>query len=229
MKLSVVIPAAGKGKRMKAEKNKQFLKLNGKEVLAHTVEKFEKNNLIDEIIIVAKEDEIDYCKDNIVKKYNLNKVLKVTAGGLTRQESVYNGLQEISSSSDFVLIHDGARPFINQELINKVVEKVKQYDAVAVGVPVKDTIKVINSDKMIINTPERSKLVAIQTPQLFERELIIRAYQQAIEEDFIGTDSASLVERLNRSVKLVEGSYENIKITTPEDLEFGKRVLMGRK
>ncbi|MBM7557859.1 2-C-methyl-D-erythritol 4-phosphate cytidylyltransferase [Halanaerobacter jeridensis] len=229
MKLSVVIPAAGQGKRMKTEKNKQFLMLNDKEILAHTLNKFESASVVDEVIIVAREEEIDYCKNKLVDNYDFGKVTKVIAGGETRQESVYNGLQAVKSTSNYVLIHDGARPFITAELINKVITAAEKYDAAAVGVPVKDTIKVINSDNMIINTPDRSKLVAIQTPQVFDKELITEAYQNALADDFIGTDSASLVERINQTVKLVQGSYENIKITTPEDLEFGERILARRK
>ena len=229
MKLSVVIPAAGQGKRMKTEKNKQFLMLNDKEILAHTINKFESESVVDEVIIVAREEEIDYCKNKIVDNYDFEKVTKVIAGGATRQESVYNGLQAVKSDSNYVLIHDGARPFITAELINKVITAAEKYDAAAVGVPVKDTIKVINSDNMIINTPDRSKLVAIQTPQIFDKELITEAYQNALADDFVGTDSASLVERINQTVKLVQGSYENIKITTPEDLEFGERILARRK
>ena len=229
MKVSVVIPAAGQGKRMKTEKNKQFLLLDDKEVLAHTVNKFEKASVIDEIIVVAHEDELDYCKNEVVNKYNFNKVTQIISGGATRQESVYNGLQAISSNSDYVVVHDGARPFITTEMITNVTREAKKYDAAAVGVPVKDTIKVINSDNMIINTPDRSKLIAIQTPQVFERELICQAYQEAIADGFVGTDSASLVERINQTVKWVKSSYENIKITTPEDLEFGKRILARRQ
>ena len=229
MKVSVVIPAAGQGKRMKTEKNKQFLKLKDKEIVAHTIDKFESETVVNDIIVVARKEEIDYCQEKIVNNYDFKKVSQVIAGGATRQDSVYNGLQAVDADSDYVLVHDGARPFITSELINKVVKRVKKYNAAAVGVPVKDTIKVINSDNMIINTPDRSKLVAIQTPQAFDKDLILTAYHRAIEEGFIGTDSASLVERMEQTVKLVKGSYENIKITTPEDLEFGARILARRK
>ncbi|MGM0369533.1 MAG: 2-C-methyl-D-erythritol 4-phosphate cytidylyltransferase [Bacillota bacterium] len=229
MKTSVIIPAAGQGKRMKTEKNKQFLMLEDKEILAHTINKFEQEATVNEIIVVCRAEEVDYCKNNIVDNDSLDKSLKVVVGGKTRQESVYNGLQEVDSASGSVLIHDGARPFVKSNLIKKVITKLQKYDAVAVGVPVKDTIKVVNSDSMIINTPDRSKLVAIQTPQVFRKDLILDAYQRAHDDGFIGTDSSSLVERIDKKVKFVKGSYENIKITTPEDLEFGKRILAGRK
>jgi 2-C-methyl-D-erythritol 4-phosphate cytidylyltransferase len=229
MNLSVIIPAAGQGKRMKTETNKQFLMLEDKEILAHTINKFEQEVTVNEIIVVCRAEEVDYCKNNIVDNDSLDKSLKVVVGGKTRQESVYNGLQEVDSTSDFVLIHDGARPFVKTQLIKKVITKLKKYDAVVVGVPVKDTIKVVNTDSMIINTPDRSKLVAIQTPQVFRKDLISDAYQRAYDDGFIGTDSSSLVERIDKKVKFVKGSYENIKITTPEDLEFGKRILAGRK
>ena len=229
MKLSVIIPAAGQGKRMKTEKNKQFLLLADKEILAHTINKFERESMVDEIIVVATEEEIDYCREEVVKKYKFEKVSQVIAGGETRQDSVHNGLKAVAKSSNYVLIHDGARPFITTELIEKVIKEVTEYEAAAVGVPVKDTIKVINSDNMIINTPDRSKLVAIQTPQAFDKELITTAYQKALSDDYTGTDSASLVERMNQTVKLVQGSYENIKITTPEDLEVGEKILARRQ
>jgi len=228
MNLSVIIPAAGQGKRMKTETNKQFLMLEDKEILAHTINKFEQEAAVNEIIVVCRAEEVDYCKNNIVND-SLDKNFKVVVGGKTRQESVYNGLQEVDSTSESVLVHDGARPFVKTQLIKKVITKLGKYDAVAVGVPVKDTIKVVNSDSMIINTPDRSKLVAIQTPQVFRKNLILDAYQRAHDDRFIGTDSSSLVERIDGKVKFVKGSYENIKITTPEDLEFGKRILAGRK
>lgn len=228
MKVSVVIPAAGQGKRMKANKNKQFLLLNDKPILAHTIDIFEGRADIDEIIVVAQADEIDYCQSEIIHKYNFNKVSKIIEGGRTRQESVYNGLKAVSEKADFILIHDGARPLLTNELIKHIITEVEKYQAVAIGVPVKDTIKIINRDKVIIDTPTRDNLIAIQTPQAFKRNLILQAYQKAFDDDYLGTDSSSLVERLNKEVKVIEGSYENLKITTSEDLEFAERIISRR-
>ncbi|GAB6099821.1 2-C-methyl-D-erythritol 4-phosphate cytidylyltransferase [Halanaerocella petrolearia] len=228
MKLSVVIPAAGQGKRMKAERNKQFLLLDNKPILAHTISKFQHLDLIDEIIIVAKEEETKYCEREIIDKYDFTKVSQIVIGGATRQESVYNGLEAIDQDTDYVLIHDGARPLLTTELIQNIITEVVKYNAVLAGVPVKDTIKVVQ-DEMVINTPDRSKLVAVQTPQSFAKGLVLRAYEKAIEEEVLGTDSASLVERLDKQVKVVRGSYENLKVTTPEDLEFAEKIIARRK
>lgn len=228
MKVSVVIPAAGQGKRMKATKNKQFLLLNNKPILAHTISKFSEIDLIDEIIVVAKKEEITYCKKEVVSKYDFSKVKKIISGGKTRQESVYNGLKEVSLNSDFVLIHDGARPLIRKQTIEKMIRKVANFDAVAVGVFVKDTIKEINDSNFIVRTPKRENLIRIQTPQIFTRKLIITAYKKAFDDNFVGTDSSCLVERLGTNVKFVKGSYENIKITTPEDLNFAEDILSRR-
>ena len=226
MKVSVVIPAAGQGKRMQSETNKQFLELKGKEVLARTLEKFELD-MIDEVIVVTGEDDIKYCQKEIVDKYNFTKVKKVVAGGKTRQNSVYNGLKEVAKDSDIVMIHDGVRPFVNLGMIKRTLKEVKNYEAVAVGVSVKDTIKVTNKDNIIINTPDRSKLVAVHTPQVFKKDLIIKAYQEALADNYIGTDSSSLVEKMNKAVKVINSSYKNIKITTPDDLLVAEKIIMN--
>jgi 2-C-methyl-D-erythritol 4-phosphate cytidylyltransferase len=228
MKVSVVIPAAGQGKRMEANKNKQFLLLGGKPILSHTITIFESSSSIDEIILVAQSEELDYCQSEIIHKYNFNKVSKIIAGGATRQESVYNGLKAVSEDADFILIHDGARPLLTNELIEHIITEVEKYQAVAIGVPVKDTIKIINQDKVVVDTPKRDNLIAIQTPQAFRRNLILEAYQRACEDDYLGTDSSSLVERLNKEIRVIEGSYENLKITTPEDLELAERIISRR-
>ncbi|TDX49312.1 2-C-methyl-D-erythritol 4-phosphate cytidylyltransferase [Orenia marismortui] len=228
MKLSVVIPAAGQGRRMGADKNKQFLLLNGKPILAHTISKFQNCSYINEIIIVAKNQEISYCQKEIVDKYDFDKVKKLIIGGKTRQKSVYNGIKEVSADSNFVLIHDGARPLLTNQIIENIITEVVNYQAVAVGVAVKDTIKIVNQDKYIMDTPKRDNLIAIQTPQCFSKTIILDAYQKAFKENFIGTDSSSLVERLGQRVKVIEGSYENLKITTPEDLQFAERILFRR-
>ncbi len=226
MKVSVVIPAAGQGKRMQSETNKQFLELKGKEVLARTLEKFELD-MIDEVIVVTGEDDVKYCQKEIVDKYNFTKVKKVVAGGKTRQNSVYNGLKEVAEDSDIVMIHDGVRPFVSLSMIKRTLKEVKNYEAVAVGVSVKDTIKVTNKDNIIINTPDRSKLVAVHTPQVFKKDLIIKAYQEALADNYIGTDSSSLVEKMNKAVKVINSSYKNIKITTPDDLLVAEKIIMN--
>lgn len=218
---TVIIVAAGKGKRMKSAINKQYLEINKKPILAITLEKFQNSN-IDDIILVLNEKEVEYCKENVLGKYNFSKVKFIINGGKTRQESVYNGLKSVSKETLNILIHDGARPFITKEMINKAILMLDKYPAMVFGVPVKDTIKISNQDMYIDNTPERNKLWSIQTPQIFKYNLILRAYDNAYKENIEGTDDSSLVEKIGERVKIIEGSYNNIKITTPEDVKFAK-------
>ncbi len=218
---SVIIVAGGSGSRMNMNINKQFIKINEKEVIAHTIDKFYKNEYIDEIILVVKEDEIDYFKENIIKKYGY-KNIKIALGGKERQDSVYNGLKIVDKNCDMVLVHDGARPFVSKEIIKKAVTETKK--ASVIGVRVKDTIKVVNNNE-IISTPNRNTLWAIQTPQTFKYDLLKIAYKKAYEENFYGTDDSSLVENLGEKVNIIEGSYENIKITTKEDLNMAYQII----
>lgn len=216
--VSVIIASAGMSNRMGSKMNKQFLAVGGKPILAHTIEKFEESRFIDEIIIVSKEEEIEYCRKEIVRKYKFNKVTNIIRGGLERQESVYNGILALDEKSDIVLIHDGARPFVKKENIEDGIKGVIESDSCVIGVPVKDTIKVVGDRNEINNTPPRADLWAAQTPQCFYKDILIRGYEKAMEDDYLGTDDSSLVERLGLEVKMIMGSYENIKITTPEDL-----------
>ena len=218
---SVIIVAGGSGSRMNMNINKQFIKINEKEVIAHTIDKFYKNEYIDEIILVVKEDEIDYFNKNIINKYGY-KNIKIALGGKERQDSVYNGLKIVDKDWDMVLVHDGARPFVSKEIIKKAVTETKK--ASVIGVRVKDTIKVVNNNE-IISTPNRNTLWAIQTPQTFKYDLLKIAYEKAYEENFYGTDDSSLVENLGEKVNIIEGSYENIKITTKEDLNMAYQII----
>ena len=223
-----VIPAAGQGKRMKSELNKQYLSLLNKPILAHTLDVFQDCDLITEIIVVVREDEKDYCRREVIDKYNYNKVSALVKGGQSRQESVYNGLQSIDKA-DYILIHDGARPLLTNEILCESINQVKKHKAVGVAVPVKDTIKKVDNKGYVEKTPVRDKLWAIQTPQAFEYNLVSEAYSRAIKEDFSGTDTSMLVERLGHKVKLIKGSYENLKITTPEDLINAEAIIKRRK
>ena len=225
---SVVIVSAGRGSRMKADINKQFLKLKGKEVIAHTIDKFYNNKNIDEIVVVVKEDEADFFRRNIIDKYGY-KNIKIAFGGQERQDSVFNGLKAVNERCDIVLIHDGARPFVTDEIIKNSIECAKKNKCVIVGVPVKDTIKIINKDNEVCDTPNRSTLWSIQTPQVFEYLSIIKAHKIAKEKSYYGTDDSMLMEYLGYNVKVIEGSYNNIKITTPEDLKIGEEILNENK
>lgn len=220
----VVIVAAGSGSRMKRDINKQFIKLDGKEIIAYTIEKFYKSEDIDDIVIVIKENEEKYFIENIINKYGFDNI-KLAYGGKERQDSVYNGIKKLNSNCEIVLIHDGARPFVNEDIIKNSIEEAKENNAVVVGVPVKDTIKIVNSDGNIVDTPNRSLLWSVQTPQSFKYEIITRAYEYAYSNDYYGTDDAMLVEHIGYNVKMIEGSYDNIKITTEEDLHFGIQIL----
>ena len=220
----VVIVAAGTGSRMNMGINKQFIKLEGKEIIAYTIEKFYNNSNIEDIVVVVKEDESEFLKKEILDKYNF-KNIKIAYGGKERQDSVYNGLKLLDEKCDVVLIHDGARPFVSDKIIDKSIEEAKEHKAIVVGVPVKDTIKVIDNDKNIVDTPNRSVLWAVQTPQTFDYNILIDAYKDAFKNKFYGTDDAMLVERIGYKVKMLEGSYNNIKITTQEDLSVGSQIL----
>ena len=220
----VVIVAAGTGSRMNMGINKQFIKLEGKEIIAYTIEKFYNNSNIEDIVVVVKEDESEFFKKEILDKYNF-KNIKIAYGGKERQDSVYNGLKLLDEKCDVVLIHDGARPFVSDKIIDKSIEEAKEHKAIVVGVPVKDTIKVIDNDKNIVDTPNRSVLWAVQTPQTFDYNILIHAYKDAFKNEFYGTDDAMLVERIGYKVKMLEGSYNNIKITTQEDLNVGSQIL----
>lgn len=227
-KTVAIIPAAGQGRRMNRKVNKQYIELLDKPVLAHTLKVFENHPLIDEIIVVAKEDEIEFCQERIVKNYDFSKVSKVIAGGSERQESVYNALKEIKEDC-LVVVHDGARPLVAPTIISNAINTAKSSSASVVAVPVKDTIKRVNSDDEVTETLKRSELRAIQTPQVFKKSLLQKAYDEAFEDHFYGTDDASLVERLGVPVKVIDGSYDNIKITTAEDIEIANLVLRRRR
>ena len=224
----VIIVAAGTGSRMNAGINKQFIKLNEKEILVHTIENFYNKENIGEIIIVSKENEIEYVRENILNKYNF-KNIKLIIGGKERQDSVYNGLKALDKNCEIVLVHDGARPFISEEIIDKSIEEAKVNSAIVVGVPVKDTIKVIDNNNQVVNTPKRDQLWSVQTPQVFKYKLLKEAYEKAYNDGYYGTDDSMLVERLGCSVKMIEGSYNNIKITTIEDLGVGEQILNNTK
>jgi 2-C-methyl-D-erythritol 4-phosphate cytidylyltransferase len=221
---SVIIPAAGLGRRMNASVSKQYLQLNGKPILAHTLDAFEKCPLIDEIVLVINPDELELCQEQVIGAYSYTKI-KLVAGGDTRQESVYAGLKAVNPRTRIVLIHDGARPLIRQSVIRKSIEETLKHRATVVGVPAKNTIKVINEDGFVEATPDRNYLVEIQTPQTFDYDLIKEAHQKALESGVVGTDDAFLVEWLKIPVKIVAGDYTNIKITTPEDLTIAESIV----
>ena len=221
---AAVIVAAGKGKRMGTEISKQFLPLRGKEILAHTVEKFEHAENIRDIVLVTGQDSLQDVQD-MAQEYGWQKIISVVAGGKERQDSVWNGLLAVSEDTEIVLIHDGVRPFVTEDILNLSIETAVEMGGCVAGVPAKDTIKVCNSENISVDTPDRSTLWQIQTPQTFQKERIVKAYKQAKDAGFIGTDAASLAEYSGYPVKVIMGSYRNIKITTQEDLLIGEAFL----
>ncbi len=229
MNCSVIIVAAGKGKRMGTDISKQFIKINDKPILSYTIERFDKCEQINQIVVVTAQDCIDYCRSEIIDKYKYKNIIKVVAGGKERQDSVYNGLIEVNKNTDIVLVHDGVRPFISEENIKTVIESAYKNDACVLGVKVKDTIKIADDNGFIISTPKRDSLWAIQTPQAFKYNLIMEAYTNAIRNKFLATDDSMLVEKLGYKVKIEMGSYSNIKITTKEDLVTAKIILDSYK
>lgn len=224
-KCCVIIVAGGKGKRMSASTVKQFLSLNNKPILAHTIDKFERNEKIHEIIIVIGKEEKKYCENNIIKKYNYKKIKAVIEGGKERQDSVYNGLKKVSKDISIVLVHDAVRPFIEEKDIVTVINTTVEKNACALGVPCKDTIKVVSKNNEVEKSLDRSKLWCMQTPQGFKYDIVIKAYKNAEQKNLVGTDDATLVEIIGEKVYIVEGNYNNIKITTPEDLEYAKFLI----
>lgn len=219
-KVCAVIVAAGKGTRMKSDCPKQFLMVRGKPVLYYTLKAFEDSS-IDEVIIVTSKDYVSYVENEIVLKYDCHKVIKVVVGGKERYESVYHGLMAMEGVN-YVLVHDGARPFITSKLIDCVIQAVKEEKAVVVGVKSKDTVKLIDSEGYVQATPNREQVWNIQTPQAFEYDLLKDAYDKVIAESYFAvTDDAMVVEYASKhAIKVIEGSYQNIKITTPEDLKM---------
>lgn len=224
-KYTAIVLAAGVGKRMNSKIQKQYMLLGGKPVLFYALDAFEKSR-VDEIILVVGKGEIEYCRKEIVEKYKFHKVTKIVEGGKERYHSVYEGLKAIDTA-DYVLIHDGARPFLDQQILTRTMEAVKQYQACVVGMPVKDTIKITTEDGFSKETPERKHVWMIQTPQCFSYSLIFEAYQKMLQnEDATITDDAMVLEKVKGlPVKMVEGSYRNIKITTPEDLLVAEAYL----
>lgn len=218
-KASFILACAGIGKRMGLTQAKQFLEYEGKPLFLRALLCAEASSYIGEIIIVAKEEEISYIK-NKCKEENVQKIYAVVSGGKERQDSVFAGLQAISGRFPYIAVQDAVRPFCKEKYFEDCWKALEAgYDGAVVGVKVKDTIKRISGER-VVETLEREELFATHTPQMFQTEILIRAHQIAYQEHFLGTDDASLVERLHYKVKAIFGEYDNVKITVPEDLKF---------
>ncbi|HPM00016.1 MAG TPA: 2-C-methyl-D-erythritol 4-phosphate cytidylyltransferase [Bacillota bacterium] len=222
---TAIVLAAGKGTRMNAGMNKQFMLINDKPLLAQTLAAFQSCSAIDSIILVAGREELKTCKEQILDVYGFDKVDKLVSGGSERQQSVYNGILELEDDCSIVVIHDGARPILPEGIIERCIDGAKTYGAVSAGMPAKETIKILNEEGFVQYTPEREKVWVTQTPQAFKRNIIERAHEMANIKGISGTDDAFLVECMGIKVKMLEGSYENIKITTPEDIIFAEAIM----
>lgn len=226
MKSTAIVLAAGQGKRMNSKVQKQFLLIKGKPVLYYSLSCFQNSREIEEIIVVTGKDSINFCKQEIIEAYGFSKVKAVIAGGRERYDSVYAGLCACEDS-DYVFIHDGARPFLTEDMIRRGKEAVLASGACVIGMPSKDTIKIADENGMVASTPSRSLVWNIQTPQIFSYTAIREAHERARQQNMADiTDDAMVMERFgNMKIKLVEGSYENIKITTPEDILVAEKIL----
>ena len=234
---TAIVLSAGQGKRMGTSVQKQYIELQGKPIIYYTLSVFQKSEIIDDIILVVGKDQLKYVQEEIVRKYHFTKVKTVVEGGHERYASVWQGLKAReydkyyeNIQDGYVFIHDGARPFVDEEMLERAYDTVRKYKACVAGVPSKDTIKLINEEQFAVTTPEREYVWAVQTPQVFEKTLIFEAYARLMEEECVHvTDDALVVEQMMRlPVKLFEGSYENIKITTPEDLDIA-RIFLSKK
>ena len=219
--VTAIVAAAGMGKRMKMGINKQFLTIDGIPILAHTIKKIEKSKYVDFLLLIVKESDMRYVHDTI-KKHKINMNYKIVYGGKERQDSINNGLLNMPHETDIVLTHDGARPFVSVDKIDEAIENVMDTGASVLANPVKDTIKVSTDGKLVDYTPNRNRLWQVQTPQVFRKEIIMKAYSQAYAEGYNGTGDCSLVEKTGVKVKLIYNSYDNIKITTREDLSIAQ-------
>ena len=224
--VSVIFPAAGKGKRMQAGMNKVFMDLSGMPILVRTLLKFSACEAVDQLVVVVAPAEVEFV-EGVLKRLEGLKDYIVVAGGSERQYSVWNGIKAIENTTadDIILVHDAARPLISNQVILDIIKTAKEKGGAIAAVPAKNTIKLCNTSHQVVETPDRSKLWEVQTPQGFRRDILVQANELAEKDGFLGTDDASLVERTGHPVYIVESDYRNIKITTPEDIVIARAFL----
>ncbi len=229
MKCTAIVLAAGKGSRMNSGIQKQYMELNGFPLIYYALRVFEQS-CADEIILVTGQNETEYCRREIADKYRFRKIKKIVPGGSERYLSVYEGLCA-AHSPDIVLIHDGARPFVTQEMIERTIQAAVQYGSGIAAVPAKDTVRITDAEQTAVQTPPRDRVWMMQTPQAFQYPLILSAYEKVLEQKASNiTDDAMVLELgLQKKVKIVEGSYRNIKVTTPEDMETADVFVKHRR
>ena len=198
--------------------------LGGAPILVHTLEKFQSSNLITDIILIAPNEDVEFCKKEFLLKYNFTKIKQFVSGGEKRQDSVFNGLKKVSHDTEIIVVHDGVRPFVSSRLLETAIKEAIKSGAAVAAIPVKDTLKEITAQRMLGNELNRDSIWRIQTPQVFKKEILIHAFEKARQDDFYGTDESSLVARIGNSVHIVKGSELNIKITTPEDIILAESI-----
>jgi len=221
---TAIFPAAGASRRMGKGTNKIFLELLGESILIRTLKTFSESARVDFLIVVTGAGEVDAAKKLLDATPNL-KPYAVTIGGTERQFSISNGLKLVPPETEIILVHDAARPLVNLATIESVIDAAEIFGGAIAAVPEKNTIKIIDAEGFVKSTPPRAELVAVQTPQAFKKEILLRAYEQSAADNFLGTDDASLVERIGGKVKIVQSSYTNIKVTTPEDIQIAETFL----
>jgi 2-C-methyl-D-erythritol 4-phosphate cytidylyltransferase len=228
-RVAAVIPAAGTGRRMEAAIPKQFLMLGDVPLLLHSLQVFERAACISQVILVVPKDERERTLSEIIARYGIKKIVKVVAGGATRQESVYHGLQETDPEAEVVVVHDAVRPFVTEDLIERSIAAAQKSGGAIVAVSMKETVKQVGEDGHILHTVDRAQLWLAQTPQTFRRALLMEGYRKAEYDGFHATDEAAVMERLGHKVAIVPGRWDNIKITTPEDFQMAEAILAGRR
>ena len=228
-KCTAIVLAAGQGRRMGSAVQKQYIELEGKPLIYYTLQTFEKSEVIDDVILVVGPGQIAYVQEEILDPYHIEKVHTIVEGGKERYESVFRGLQAVKDSECYVFIHDGARMFVDEAILQRGYEYVEKYGACVAGMPSKDTVKMVDEENFAVSTPDRRFVWTVQTPQVFEYSLIEEAYSKLMKEEEIQvTDDAMVAEQmLGVAVRLFEGSYRNLKITTPEDLEIAGTFLQN--
>ncbi len=226
-KIVALVAAAGKGTRMEGAMNKQYLLLDKKPILLHTLKAIDQVAEVTEIIVIIGRGE-EGLFERTVRGTRFRHRIRTVIGGKERQDSIWNALKILDEDTEYVISHDGARPLVDHRDISRCIREAMRHGAAVLGTPVKDTIKVVTEDHKIDHTPERRHIWAAQTPQVFRYDLLMKAYHKALEEGFVGTDDAMLVERLPYIVRMVQGSYDNLKVTTPHDLIFGEQILRRR-